>query len=307
MRLLVLGAGGIGGYFGGRMAATGTEVTFLVRPGRRAQLENDGLRILSPLGDLAMPVRTVSAAELKPGYDLVLLTCKAYDLDSAMEAIAPAIDGRSGIVPLLNGMSHIDRLRERFGEGSVLGGTCSISVALEPDGVIRHANSLQRIAFGELDGRESPRVRSLADACAAAALDWELSGDITQNMWEKIAFLSVLAATNCLFRANVGQIVRAPGGLEVMERALGVNAEIASREGYPLRPAAVEFARKTLMNPASTIRGSMLHDLESGAQVEADHIIGWMLARARHHGLDDTILSLAYTSLKAYEDRRASP
>jgi 2-dehydropantoate 2-reductase len=125
-------------------------------------------------------------------------------------------------------------------------------------------------------------------------------------MWEKIAFLSVAAATNCLFRANIGEINKAPGGREAIERALNANFEIANREGHAPRPPAIEFARKTLLNPASTLRGSMLHDLEVGAPVEADHIIGWMLAKAREHGLDDTVLSMAYTSLKAYESRRAS-
>jgi 2-dehydropantoate 2-reductase len=306
MRILVLGAGAIGGYFGGRLAAAGSDVTFLVRPKRRAQLQQDGLRILSPAGDLTMPVQTVSADELKPGFDVVLLTCKAYDLPSAMESIAPAVAGDCAIVPMLNGMAHIDRLIERFGRRHAMGGTCSISVALDAKGVVRHATPFQRIAFGELDRAETPRARALAEAFARTTVEWELAPDILQNMWEKISFLSVLAATNCLFRANMGQINSAPGGPEAIERALAANFEIAKREGHPVRPAAVEFARKTLLNPASTLRGSMLYDLEAGAPVEADHIVGWMLAKAREHGIDDTVLSMAYTSLKAYEARRAS-
>jgi 2-dehydropantoate 2-reductase len=204
---------------------------------------------------------------------------------------------------MLNGMAHIDLLCARFGGRNVMGGTCSISVALDPNGVIRHANQLQRIAFGELDGRTTERARALAGAFAKTSLEWELAQDILQNMWEKITFLSVLAATNCLFRATIGEINRASGGPEAIERALNANFEIARREGHPVRPAAIEFARKTLVNPASTLRGSMLHDLESGSRVEADHIIGWMLSRARQHGVDDTVLSMAYTALKAYEAR----
>ena len=304
MRLLVLGAGAIGGYFGARLAAAGNDVTFLVREKRRSQLIQDGLRLVSPLGDLTLPVQTVSAETLTGSYDIVLLTCKAYDLPSAMEAIAPAISGDCAIVPMLNGMAHVDLLCARFGGAHVMGGTCSISAALDANGVIRHANPMQRITFGELDGRETGRVRALADAFAKTSLDWELAPDILQNMWEKIAFLSVLAATNCLFRANVGQINHASGGPEAIERALEANFEIARREGHAMRPPAIEFARKTLINPSSTIRGSMLHDLESGAPVEADHIIGWMLAKAREHSVDDTVLSFAYTALKAYEARR---
>jgi 2-dehydropantoate 2-reductase len=307
MRILVLGAGAIGGYFGGRLASAGSDVTFLVRPRRRAQLERDGLRILSPAGDLTMPVKTVTADEVRPEYGAVLLTCKAYDLPSAMDAIAPAIAGECGIVPLLNGMAHLEQLSARFGAQHVMGGTCSISVALDADGTIRHANMLHRLAFGERDGTESSRAYAFAHAFEKTSLDWELAPDIMQNMWEKIAFLSVLAASNCLFRANIGQIYNAPGGREAMERALTANFEIAKREGHALRQAAIEFARKTLLNPASTLRGSMIHDLELGAPVEADHIIGWMLGKAREHGVDDTVLSLAYTSLKAYEARRSAP
>lgn len=307
MRLLVLGAGGIGGYFGGRLAEAGVDVTFLVRPKRRAQLERDGLRVVSPLGNLSMPVRVTGAEELRPGYDAILLTCKSYDLDSAMDAIAPAVAGSCGIIPMLNGMAHLERLATRFGEKHVMGGTCQISVALDAEGVIHHANALQRLAFGELNGDGSERATTMASAFARTKLEWELAPNIMLNMWEKISFLSVLAAANCLFRANIGQIARAPGGLEALERALVANFAIATREGYAPRPAAVEFARKTLLNPASTLRGSMLHDLESGAPVEADHIVGWMLEKARKHGVDDTVLSLAWTHLKAYESRRSVP
>ena len=306
MKLLVLGAGGIGGYFGGRLADSGTDVTFLVRPRRREQLARDGLQIKSPTGDLRLQVKTALASELKPGYDIVLLTCKAYDLDTALDAIAPAMDGRCAVVPMLNGMAHLGRLDERFGAPSVMGGACSISVTLDRAGVIHHADPLQKVAFGERDRFKSARSQMLADAFAATKIDWELADDIEQNMWEKVCFLSVLAGTNCLFRANVGEIVNAPGGLAVIERALAVNFEIATREGHPPRPAAVEFGRKTLTDPASKRSGSMLNDLEAGGPVEADHIVGWMLERARAHGLDDTVLSLAYTHLKAYERRRAA-
>jgi 2-dehydropantoate 2-reductase len=306
MRLLVLGAGGIGGYFGGRLAEAGTDVTFLVRPKRRAQLERDGLRITSPVGDLRLPVRTVLAGELKSGYDIVLLTCKAYDLDSAIEAIAPAMKGPCAVVPMLNGMAHLDRLADRFGAASVMGGACSISVVLDKDGVIHHADPMQRIAFGERTRVKSSRAKMLADAFAKTKVDWELADDIDVNMWEKICFLSVMASTTCLFRANVAELVASPGGLAAVERGLATNFEIAARERHPARPPAIEFGRKALTDPTSKRVASMLVDMEAGNRTEADHIVGWMLNKAREHKLDDTILSLAYTHLKAYEARRAA-
>jgi 2-dehydropantoate 2-reductase len=306
MKLLVLGAGGIGGYFGGRLAEAGVDVTFLVRPKRREQLERDGLRIRSPLGDAQVRVKTTLASELGAGYDAVLLTCKAYDLDSAIDAIAPAMVGRCAVVPMLNGMAHLERLDARFGRANVMGGACSLSVLLDKDGVIQHADPLQRIAFGERTREKSARAKMLGDAFAKTKVEWELAADIEVNMWEKVCFLSVLAATTCLFRANVGEIVGAPGGLAAVERGLAVNFEIAAREGHPPRPAAIEFGRKALTDPASKRVASMLVDMEAGCQTEADHIIGWMLTKAREHTLDDTILSLAYTHMKAYDARRAA-
>ena len=304
MRLLVLGAGAIGGYFGGRLAETGGDVTFLVRPRRRAQLESDGLRLRSPLGDVDLPVKTVLAEELRPEYDVVLLTCKAYDLESAMDAIAPAMT-RAVVIPMLNGMTHIERLTQRFGASQVMGGTCAINAGLEADGVIRQTGKMQRLVFGKLDGSASKRATGLADALKKTNIDWKLSDDIRQDMWEKIVFLSVLAAACSLFRASAREIVAAPGGRDVLERGLATNIAIATREGFPPRPAAIEFGR-AMFDPAGTWSASMLRDIEAGAPVESDHIVGWMLDRARAHGLDDTLLSLAYTHLEAYEARRAA-
>jgi 2-dehydropantoate 2-reductase len=306
MKILVLGAGGIGGYFGGRLAEAGADVTFLVRPKRREQIRKDGLVVESQLGNLKLDVKTVVAEELTPGYDFVLFTCKAYDLDSAMDAIAPAMGGGCTVVPMLNGIAHYERLDARFGANNVMGGTCQINVTLRKDGVVQHADALQRLLFGERDKSKSPRAQSFAEAFAKSKIDWKLSEDIEQDLWEKIVFLSALAATTCLFRANVREIVAAPGGLEAMERTIAANIAIATAEGHAPRPAAIDAARKRLTDPAGTWSASMLRDLEGGGQVEADHVVGWMLERARKHKLDDTILSLAFSHLKAYEARKAA-
>src|SRR5258706_5306918 len=306
MKLLVLGAGGIGGYFGGRLAQAGTDVTFLVRPKRREQIEREGLRIESPLGDAQIKARTVLAEELAPGYDLVLFTCKAYDLDSAMDAIAPAMNGSCAVVPMLNGIAHLEKLAGRFGKPSVMGGTAQINVTLRRDGVVHHMDKLGRIVFGELDKSTSTRSKALADALAKSQVDWKLSPDIELEMWEKIVFLCTLASATVLFRANVREIIAAPGGTKAMQRALAANVEIATRERHAPRKEAIEFAHTRLTDPVGTWSASMLRDLEAGGPVEGDHIVGWMLEKARKHGVDDTILSIAYTHLKAYEARKAA-
>jgi len=304
-RILVLGAGGVGGYYGGRLAESGVDVTFLVRPARREQLRRDGLRIDSPLGNLTLAVKTVVAGELGPDYDFVLLTCKAYDLGSSMEAVAPAMTDGCAVVPMLNGLAHLDTLDARFGRPNVLGGTCGIDVTLLPEGTIRHSGTLQRIAFGERDRTRTARAQALADAFTRTTLQWEWADDILLRMWEKLVLLSALAAMTCLFRGNVHEIMSAPGGREAAERALAANVEIARREGYPQSETVVRSTRERLTDPDGRWSASMMRDMEAGRPVEADHIIGWMLDRARAHGVDDTILSLAYTHLKTYEQRRA--
>ena len=304
LRFLVLGAGGIGGYYGGRLAQAGCDVTFLVRPRRREQIAAEGLRIESPLGNAVIAARTVLAEEMRADYDVVLFTCKAYDLDSAIDAVAPAMQGTCTLLPLLNGLAHFDKLDARFGRGNVLGGTAHINVTLRADGVVVHGDPLQRIVYGERAGGSSPRVEAIAAELARSSVDARLSRDIEQDLWEKLAFLSALAATTCLFRANVGEINAAPGGREAMERAYAANVEILRREGREPRPGAMKAARERLTDAAGQWSASMLRDLEAGGRVEADHVVGWMLERARRHGVDDAILSMAYTHLKAYEIRR---
>lgn len=303
-RILVLGAGGVGGYFGGRLAQAGAEVTFLVRSGRRDQIQKDGLRITSPLGDVTVPVTTVVASELGPNYDLVLLTCKAYDLDSSMDAVAPAVQGECTVVPLLNGLAHLDKLDTRFGRDHVIGGSCAIDVTLLPDGTIRHSGTLQRIVFGERDGRASARTQAFADVLAKTSLQWEHADAVMLRMWEKLVMLSVLAGMTCLFRGNVAEIMSAPGGRAVAEEALAANVAISTREGFPPTPDAVRLALRRLTDPTGQWSASMMRDMEAGRPVEADHIIGYMLDKARTYGVTAPLLSMAYTHLKTYERRR---
>ena len=160
MRILVVGAGAVGGYFGGRLLEAGRDVTFLVRPRRAAELAKHGLTIRSPVGDFHRPSPpTVLQEDLAEPFDLILLSCKAFDLEGAITSFAKAVGPATAILPLLNGMRHIDRLTERFGPERVLGGQCAISVTLGPDGDIVHFNDWHALSFGELDGSRSPADR----------------------------------------------------------------------------------------------------------------------------------------------------
>ena len=310
MRILVLGAGGTGGYFGGRLAQGGADVTFLVRPARAALLRERGLRIRSPLGDADLQVATLTADELpaavaRQPFDLVLLSCKAYDLDSAIEAVVPAMLPGTTLMPILNGLHHYPALDARFGRDNVLGGLCFISATLGEDGSILHLGRPASITFGERDGGSSARVEAFAALCAQAGIDHRASTDIGQEQWIKFSFLAALAAGTCLVRGSVGDIVASEGGEEFMAALHDECLAVAAAEGQPVPEKARAIARGSLVQQGSDVKASMLRDLEAGRPVEAAHIVGHMWQRARAHGQSAPLLQAAWVHLQAYQRLRA--
>ncbi|MCZ8279425.1 MAG: ketopantoate reductase family protein [Acetobacteraceae bacterium] len=305
MRILILGAGALGGYFGGRLHQAGLDPCFLVRPKRAAVLGQDGLRILSPLGDYRAKVACITPDALRPGWDVVLLTCKAYDLAEAMETIRPAIDARTAIIPVLNGISHIDALCRAFGQDRVLGGIAKIQASLLPDGTIRHLNDWRWLTFGEITGGMSARVEAIASAFSAApGMVATAVPNIMAQMWEKLVHLGTSAICTVLMRANVGEIARAPGGIAFMHGVLEANAAIAAAEGFPVSDTFMQQYRGVFGDDASAYTASMLRDLEAGGRIEADHILGFLLEAARRHGLPSAVHEAAFLHAKAYEQRR---
>nr|WP_295379218.1 2-dehydropantoate 2-reductase [Pseudoxanthomonas sp.] len=307
MRILILGAGGTGGYFGGRLAQSGADVTFLVRSPRAADLARDGLRLRSPLGDAELPVATVTAAQLpalaasRP-FDLVLLSCKAYDLDSSIDAIAPALQAGADVLPILNGLLHYARLDERFGCDRVIGGLCFISATKGPQGEILHLGKPASITFGERDG-VPPRARlhAFAEACEKARIDHLLSPDIGREQWIKYSFLTALAAGTCLMRAPIGRIVAGEGGEAFMTALYAECTAVAAASGQPIPQAAQDTALSTLRQPGTDLKASMLRDLEAGQRVEGLQIVGDMVHRAQRFGRPVPLLSTAWCHLQAYE------
>jgi 2-dehydropantoate 2-reductase len=218
MRILVVGAGALGGYFGGRLKEAGRDVTFLVRPRRAEQLAKTGLTVRSPTGDIAIAAPpTVLAEDLHAPFDLILLSCKAYDLQGAMDSFAPAVGADTAILPLLNGMKHMDLLGARFGAVAVLGGQCIISATLDGEGRVLHLNDTHFLSFGEQSGAKSPRVTAIAAAFSSAKFDSQLSSAILQEMWEKWAFIAAAAGISCLMRGTFGDIA-AGGGSQYASR-----------------------------------------------------------------------------------------
>jgi 2-dehydropantoate 2-reductase len=304
MRMLVVGAGSVGGYLGGRLAAAGRDVTFLVRAGRSAQLRTDGLRIVSPHGDLTLAPKLVLAPEIDGPYDLVLLAVKSYGLDGAIEDCAPAVGPQTMVLPILNGMRHLDTLVARFGEDAVLGGSTRLSTDLDSEGRILQLGDFNDLFFGERNASITPRIEALRDELGSAGFDAILSPDIIGFMWRKWTMLAASGAITCLLRGTIGDIVAAPYGRDTAVAIIDECAAIARAAGHAMSDDAMKFTYDYLTRPGSPFTASMYRDLQKGAAVEAEQILGDLLVRGDAHSIDTPLLRAAFVQLTVYQDSR---
>ena len=311
MRYLVLGAGALGGYFGGMLIKGGADVTFLVRPKRAAQLQRDGLVVKTQDGgELRTPVKTVQLGQLDGPFDVILLSCKAYDLEGAMDAIAPAMTERTVIVPVLNGVRHIDRLTERFGRGRVLGGLTIINAVLMPDGTIQQSQMRINITMiGELDGQSSDRCMAIKTALEAGGISVQVVDNINVMMWEKFLGFACNATIASLTRSRAGVIARTIDGARFVSEVIGECAKVVTALGYPPLPAfnTAGIVAGVFSQPDSTYGPSLLIDMEEGRPTEGEHTVGDLAGRAVKAGISAPLLTAARCNLQAYEINRSNP
>jgi 2-dehydropantoate 2-reductase len=302
MRILVVGAGAVGGYFGGRLAQAGRDVTFLVRPSRAKQLSRDGLRIISPHGDAALTPKLINANKIDTPYDLVFLSVKAYALEAAMNDFAAAVGPETMIFPVLNGRRHIDVLTKRFGEHAVIGGVCFVAAEIDDQGRIIQLADFQQLVYGETNGEITPRLRTLDATLQGAGFDARLSPDIMQAMWEKWVQLASLGAITCLMRGTIGEIVATPGGAELSIDVVNESVAVATACSYKPSEKVLSSHTAAITAPGSSLTSSMYRDLRKGAPVEADHILGDFIERGSVHGVATPLLKAAFVNLRVYQD-----
>ena len=303
MRLLVVGAGSTGGYVGGRLAEKGRDVTFLVRPGRAAQLREQGLRIKSPHGDTTLQPKVLTASEISAPFDAILLTVKGFQLESAMEDIAPAVGPETMILPFLNGMRHMEVLSHRFTPHNVPGCVLKIATVLEDDGRIVQLTPMIDLAYGELDGTTTPRMRALDEFMQGANVGARLSPGIHREMWEKWILLSSLGAITCLMRGTIGEIEAVPGGAAFALQVFDEVVAIVKAEGVPPSDAFLSATRQQITAKGSPAAPSMYRDLQSGRPVEVENIIGDLVRLGTKAGITCPLLSAAYANLSLYQKR----
>ncbi|GAB7538236.1 ketopantoate reductase family protein [Burkholderia sp. 3C] len=301
LRVLILGAGALGGYYGSRLIQAGANVTFLVRPNRAAALVRDGLRVSSALGDFGAAVNAVTADAVEPGYDLVLLTCKAYDLDDALDSLAPALAGTTGVLALLNGMAVYDTLDRRVGRERVLGGVSYIAASLAEDGHVVHTGSQDKLIVGARHPLQRDLVRRFHAAIASTPGLRVASERVEADLWQKWVMLCSGAAATCLMRGRLCDILRTADGKGVIEALLDESLAVAAAEGFGLGEQAVSGVRGFLLDPDSTWAASMMRDIARRApRIESDAIVGDMIARAARHRIETPYLRTAFAHLQTY-------
>lgn len=275
MKIAVMGSGGVGGYFGGRLAHAGCDVTFVARGAHLAALRERGLEIESPLGALHVP--RVKATD-DPGaigkVDLVLFSVKLADTETAARAIEPLFGQDTGIVSFQNGVQKDDILRRHFGDEAVMGGVCYIAAAIGRPGVIRHTGTMQRLVFGEYDGRRSARAESLLAACTRAGINAEISGDIRRAIWEKFVFLVGLSGTTAAIRLPIGSVRGNTHSRALLYDLMAEAAAVGRAHGVALPEdyAQTRLAFCDGLPPEMT--SSMHHDLERGKPLEVTWLAG---------------------------------
>jgi 2-dehydropantoate 2-reductase len=306
MRILVIGAGATGGYFGARLAQAGRDVTFLLRPGRAAAVRANGIRLTGQGPDEVVPAPVVTAGEIDGPYDLVLLTVKNGALESAMDDMAPAVGPGTLILPFLNGMSHLDRLNQRFGVSAVLGGVVIIATTVNQQGDIVRLAPQASLTTGAQPSPTPPDAIGLAAVLDVPGFDFALSTDILADMWSKWVFIATLGAFTCLMRGAVGEIVAQPGGDQLGPAFVAEATAIASANGYPIADAQVGNTTATVTKAGSNLTSSMYRDVVDGHPTESDYILGDLVARGQKHGLESPLFSLAALQLAVHNARTHS-
>ena len=303
MKMLIVGAGSTGGYFGARLIQAGRDVTFLVRPARAQALRASGLQVLSPRGDFRVAPRLMLAGEIDKPFDIVLVTVKAFGLPAAIEDFAAAVGPQTLILPVLNGMKHVDDLQARFGAERVVGGVCRVSTTLDAEGRIVHLAPLHELVYGELDGSRSARIEALHAFLSDAGFDAQLSTQIAQDLWNKWILLASLGGVCALARGSVGEIAASDGGGDFVRAFLAEASAVADAAGFAPSPQAIEFTLGVLTTAGSPLTSSMYRDLVAGERVEADQILGDLRARARLAGVATPLVSTAFIQLDVHQRR----
>lgn len=301
MKILIVGAGAIGGYFGGRLLEKGEDVTFLVRDRRKRELESSGLNIKSANGDCRLTPKLIAKDSAPEPFDVVLLSTKSYQLAGAIEDVRPFVGQHTMVLPLLNGISHVDQLVEAFGKQSVIGGLCFVEATLDGEGTIVQASPMNQLMFGERSGKQTDRINRLKESFEGTKADFVLSDNIDQEMWHKYLFITALSGITTLFEQPIGPIRNLESGERTIAALLKELESVMASIGAPIERGIANKLLEKINSMGEGMKSSMQRDAEKGQPIEADHLQGYLLEKAKEQGVAVPVLETIYTKLKLYE------
>jgi 2-dehydropantoate 2-reductase len=306
MKIAIIGAGGVGGFFGARLQQAGADVHFVARGAHLAAMRAEGLRVESPLGDIHLPRvnATDNPADIGTA-DIVWLAVKLWDMDAAITSIRSLISPHTGVISFQNGVQKDDILREAFGEGAVMGGVAYIATNIDRPGVIKHTGTMQRLIFGEYDGRRSPRAESLFDAAVRGGINAELSDDIRRAIWEKFVFLVGLSGSTTTMRQTIGPIRSNPRSRRFLSELMRETVAVGRALGVEL---PVDFAEQRLAfvdGLPEQMTSSMHHDLKAGKRLEVSWLSGGVAQLGERTGVPTPMNRAVWDVLTLYEAGRS--
>ncbi|MDA1753388.1 2-dehydropantoate 2-reductase [Bacillus cereus] len=302
MRILVLGAGGVGGFFGGRLVEKGEDVTFLIRSKRKKQLEERGLVIRSVNGDFSFQPNLITKEDQTAPFDVILFSTKAYHLNEAIQDLKPFVGENTVIIPLLNGIAHVSLLQKEFGEEKVIGGLCFIETTLNDEGEIVQTSDANRLVFGEMKSQHAEKIKHISKAFAGTKSSFVLSENITQDMWHKYLFITVMSGVTTLMRAPIGPIRESEGGRDFIQNLFEECMQIMRCIGAPIQDNIVQEHMKTIDKISYNMKSSMQRDMEKGSSIEGTHLQGYLLDVAEQFSIAAPLLGTIYQNLKVYEE-----
>ncbi|HEY4908350.1 MAG TPA: 2-dehydropantoate 2-reductase [Methylomirabilota bacterium] len=302
MRIVVMGSGGTGGFFGAKLARAGEDVTFVARGAHLEAIRTRGLRVKSaPEGEWVVKAPAVDRLDGLPSADLVLFCVKSFDTESAGRAIAPVLGPDTGVLSIQNGVDNEEKLERIVGKGRVLGGIAQVFSTIESPGVIQHT-LLGRIQFGEMDGRESPRARAFLEACRRAQIPCELSQDVLRTLWGKYVYLVAHAGMTALTRCPAGVIRALPETRRLYRLLLEEMAALARASRADLGPGIVDTCMGYLDALGANGYSSLHHDLTHGKRLEIDALHGHAVRLGERYGIPTPMLFAVYAALRPYLD-----
>jgi 2-dehydropantoate 2-reductase len=302
MKIAIIGAGGVGGYFGARLAQAGADVHFVARGAHLAALRRDGLRVESPLGDIHLPDVHVTDNPADIGRaDIVWLAVKLWDTEAAVQPMRSVVGPETGIISFQNGVTKDDVLRAAFGEAAVMGGVGYIAANIDRPGVIKHTGTMQRLIFGEYDGRRSARAQELLDACVRGGINAELSDDIRKAIWEKFVFLVGLSGATATIRDTIGPIRSNPRSRAFLFDLMRETVDVGRALGVAL-PADFAEQRLTFVDGLPDVMtSSMHHDLRAGKRLEVSWLSGGVAQLGERAGVATPMNRAVWNILALYE------